>query len=193
MRRTAIAIALIMVLSAPVRAEWLLDPATSDLTFGSLKNISVAEVHHFTTLKAAVRDNGAFRLVIALAGTDTGIEIRNQRMREFLFDVERFPNAVFSGALDLEALRALKIGQTAVVAVTGVLSLYGHQQPLEVSLAVTRLGAARIVVTPGRAIYLNAGDFGLLRGLEKLRELAGLNAISPVVPINFRLEFVDTP
>lgn len=193
MRPMAFAFVLILFLSAPARAEWLLDLKGSDFTFGSVKNVAVAEVHHFTNLDASIQEDGAFSFKIALDGFDTGIEIRNQRMREFLFDTERFPNAAYSGTLDIEALRRLKTGQRAEVGVTGILSLYGHQQPLEVRLVVTRLGEKRVLITPGRSIYLNAGDFGLLPGLEKLRQLAGLKAISPVVPINFYLVFVERP
>lgn len=39
--------------------------------------------------------------------------------------------------------------------------------------------------------YLNAEDFGLLAGIDKLREIAGLESIAKAIPITFSVVFRD--
>jgi hypothetical protein len=45
-------------------------------------------------------------------------------------------------------------------------------------------------ISNARPVVINAGEFELTRGVEKLREIAGLPSISPVVPVQFSLYFV---
>src|SRR5690606_26511938 len=62
-------------------AAWQLQPGQSRLNFVSVKNSTHAEVHSFTELRGSVDAQGALTLQVALASLDTGIDIRDQRMR----------------------------------------------------------------------------------------------------------------
>jgi hypothetical protein len=41
-------------------------------------------------------------------------------------------------------------------------------------------------------VLVNAADFGMEGGIEALRNVAGLNAISSVVPVSMQLKFERT-
>ena len=68
-------------------ADWVLDSENSHLSFVSIKNGVVAEVHRFDTLRGGVNDNGTAALKIGLASVETNIPIRNDRIKSMLFDV----------------------------------------------------------------------------------------------------------
>ena len=77
------------VFGLPVQAAWTLNGDDSTLSFISTKAVNVAEIHKFTTLSGGVDDTGNVTgISIALASVDTGIEIRDDRMREMLFDTD---------------------------------------------------------------------------------------------------------
>ena len=45
-------------------------------------------------------------------------------------------------------------------------------------------------VLSARPVILNVGDFGLEKGVEALREIAGLSAISTAIPVSVQLVFM---
>ncbi|MFV0275687.1 MAG: hypothetical protein ACK5HY_00645, partial [Parahaliea sp.] len=49
----------------------------------------------------------------------------------------------------------------------------------------------RVVTT--RPVVVNAGDFDLVKGIEALRQVAGLKTISTAVPVTFSLVFSEAP
>ena len=68
-----------VLMAAPARAEWRLNPDLSHLSFGSEKKGAVGEVHHFSDLAGEVDATGRFSLVINLASLETWIDIRKKR------------------------------------------------------------------------------------------------------------------
>ena len=70
-----------------------------------------------------------------------------------------------------------------------LVNLHGHQQEYRSELLVTRLDDRRFQVVTLAPLVLNAADFGLAEGLENLRALAGLPAISLAVPVSAVLIF----
>ena len=48
-----------------------------------------------------------------------------------------------------------------------------------------------IKVNSIQPILINANDYGLLKGVEKLKSLAGLNSINIVVPVSFSLQYAN--
>ena len=75
------------------RAEWVLDNDASRLSFVSTKAGSVAEVHRFTSLRGGIDRRGNVAVAIFLQSVDTLIPIRDERMRELLFETATFPAA----------------------------------------------------------------------------------------------------
>ena len=75
------------------------------------------------------------------------------------------------------------------VPVTATLDLHGDTQEIDTDLLVTRIGADKVQVGTSVPIIVNAADFGLDGGIEKLRELANLPGITPDVPVTFSIVF----
>jgi len=70
LRRGAFA-ALALGLSGPALAAWDLDAERSTVQFLSVKNASVAEVHHFTEVSGGIDDDGQATVTIDLASVET--------------------------------------------------------------------------------------------------------------------------
>lgn len=168
---------------------WTLDSADSRLAFVSVKAGELAEAHRFDELSGSVSAEGMADLTINLASVNTAIDIRNERMREMLFETTRFAEASATAQLDPAAFTSLAIGETQVQPVTTTLDLHGRQEEVTTDLAVTRIGADKVGVETTAPIIVDARNFGLGEGIDALREIAGLPGITPQVPVTFSLTF----
>lgn len=189
MRTLLCPLVLLSLMPVPGSAEWILDNDASTLSFTSIKAGTVAETHSFGELAGGIDANGRASLVVDLDSVDTGIEIRDQRMRELLFDTSRYAIAEVSLRVPPDVLATLESGQQRSAAVEATLELHGGTHPVTVQVRVARLGDERLLVASERPLLLDAADVGLDDGVEKLREIAGLASISPAVPVSFVLVF----
>lgn len=169
--------------------DWKLDNAASSLSFVTVKARNVGEAHAFKALEGSVSPDGKAELVVDLASVDTGIEIRDQRMREVLFDVGAYPKANVTAQIDPAVFANLAVGDSVTQDTTATLDLYGATSEVNATVRVVRTGADTVLVTTTRPIVLDAGGLGLADGVEQLRELAGLPAISHAVPVSFAITF----
>jgi polyisoprenoid-binding protein YceI len=174
---------------APLDGAWTLDAAQSRLAFTTVKAGAIAEAHGFRTLSGSVGANGAATLAIDLASVSTAVDIRDERMREFLFQTSAHPSATVTAQLDPAAFSALKVGESKLQPVAATLDLHGIKSPIEAELAVTRIAPGRVKVETAAPIIVDAGTYGLTEGVAKLQELAGLPGITPQVPVTFSLVF----
>jgi len=172
--------------------RYSLDAERSSLHFVSTKKRHVVESHHFTGLDGSVSDQGVASLTIDLNSVETGIGIRNERMREYLFETEHFPEARVTLDIAHLDIAAIVIGGTEAHDISAMLELHGTAVPISARLRVTRLTEATLLVQNVHPILIRAEDFALASGIEMLRELAGLNVISYAVPVNFTLVY-DAP
>ncbi|MBB4265387.1 YceI family protein [Roseospira visakhapatnamensis] len=189
----ALSLALLWTLTtaqAAHAAGWTLDPDASTLSFGSIKAGHIGEVHEFRALSGTVDDSGAVDVVIDLASVSTGIDLRDDRMRDMLFNVATFPVARITAQVPVSDLADLPVGESVERDVTAKLSLMGEAHDLPLPLAVTRLSENRILVRPLRLVMVQADDYAVAEGIEKLRAVAGLDQISMVVPATFAATFV---
>ncbi|MQX35642.1 YceI family protein [Roseospira navarrensis] len=170
-------------------ATWTLDGATSFLSFASIKAQDIGEVHSFGDLSGSVGEDGSAEVAIDLASVSTGIDLRNERMREMLFNVAQFPVATISANVPLDSLMEMPVGDSAVRDVTAQLTLAGESNDLAMPMMVTRLGEGRVMVQPLQLLMVQADDYALGEGIRKLREVAGLEHISHAVPATFTLVF----
>ncbi|HNP35493.1 MAG TPA: YceI family protein [Woeseiaceae bacterium] len=175
--------------SVSASAGWVLDNDKSHISFTSTKANSVAEVLGFNKLKGSVSDDGHVHVSIDLNSVDTAIEVRDERMREMLFETEKYPAASITATIAMQDLAALKPGDTKSMDVDAELSMHGTTIEVPVSLEVARLTKDRILVVSKKPVVVTAGQFGLVGGLDKLQEIAGLPSISPAVPVSFILTF----
>lgn len=193
-RSSLIAVGLLMAAcsppaDAPLDGAWALDASESRLSFTTVKAGEIAEAHGFKTLSGSVGADGAASLTIDLASVATNADIRDERMREFLFETGAYPSATITAQLDPAAFSALKVGESKLQQVTATLDLHGVKSPVEAELAVTRIGENRVKVETTAPLIVDAGTYGLAEGVAKLQELAGLPGITPQVPVSFSLVF----
>ena len=128
-----------MLLISPLAsADLLLDKEVSQLNFGSIKNNTVAELHRFTALSGEVDGQGNALITIDLASVDTRIDIRDKRMKEHLFQVGQFPNAVYSTTVDIDNIRDMAIGEIQQRRLKGELDLHGNKKPLELLVRIVK-------------------------------------------------------
>ena len=186
-------ISLLLITSpATVLADWTLDNEASSLTYVTTKANAAAEINHFEYLSGSIDDAGAALLEIDLNSVNTLVDIRDERMREVLFETGTYPTAIARMKVDMSAVSSLGVGNATTISGEAMLSLRDAEVSLTASLLVVRLAENRLLVSTNRPLIVNASQVGLLAGIEKLRELAGLPSISPAVPVTLSLVFEKT-
>ncbi|MBY8976039.1 YceI family protein [Rhodobacteraceae bacterium NNCM2] len=188
-RTAVIAIGASLISSGAFAAGWTLSSDESKIAFGSVKKDTAGEVHHFETLSGSVDEDGAARVEIDVASVETWIDIRNERMREFVFEAVEFPLAVITATIDMAEVSALAPGETTVVSAKAVLALAGSEVPVEADLFVAALSADKVLVTTDEMIMLSTADLGVDAGVDELKKLAELPSITRVSPVTLRLVF----
>ena len=185
-KRFALVCAAATMLPPLAQADWLVGPG-SLVQFVSIKNNTIGEVSHFETLAGTVTDAGEVEVRVALDSVETNIGIRNERMKKMLFEVGLYPEAVITAQLDAEAVAAMSGGGVTNVAL--LIDLHGQTVTKDalLNVAVTDQG---VRATTTRPILLTASEFGLEGGVAALQKVAGLNAISRVVPVTVALQLV---
>ncbi|GAB3284214.1 YceI family protein [Parahaliea aestuarii] len=179
----------LLLAASTAAAQWELDNDSSSLNFISIKNDAVAETHRFGSLVGFVGADGAVQLGIDLASVDTGIEIRDQRMREMLFDTAKFTTANVTGQVDPAILSQVEPGTVLSTDLEVNLSLHGVESKVSVPVVVIGESTGLLRVITARPVLLSANNFDLLKGVAALQEVAGLNSISTAVPVTFHLVF----
>lgn len=190
MIRSALA-ALVLSVAGMAQADWYLDGESSRLSFVSSKSDSRAEVSRFLGLKGEVEADGRAELRVELESVSSGIPRRDELLRRDLFEISRFPLALIDTRLDLQALLNLSPGAQQELMVPLRVKLHGAVSDHLVELLVTRLDEQRFQVVTLAPLVLQAEDYDLLPGLEKLREAAGISRINSAVPVSAVLIFVN--
>lgn len=186
--RCVSAIAL-MLAAVTARADWMLDHAASSVEFTSTKNDAVAETHRVATFSGAIAADGKATIALQLNSVDSGIAIRDERMREHLFETDLYPVANIETQINPDDLRDIKVGEVRTLEAPLLVDLHGIRANVSAKLRVTRLAEDRVTVATATPVLLRAADFQLSPGIDKLREIAGLNSIAKAVPVTVYLEW----
>ena len=185
-----LALVLAAALSFSAAADWSVNSAQSSLNFVSVKNDVVAETHSFKDLTGSLTETGEFSVTIPALTVDTAIPIRNERILEHVLAAKQYATITAKGKVDSKVLAGLKTGDSVVVDQALDLTLLTQTQSLSAKVKVTKASDSQLIVTTVAPIMLDVNKFQLNAGVEKLRELAGLKAISPLVPTTFSLVLV---
>jgi polyisoprenoid-binding protein YceI len=177
------------LVTVPAHADWTLANDESRISFVTTKAGQIAEVHRFHSVDGMIDDAGNVRVTIDLSSVDTLIPIRDERMRDILFEVAQFPEATLTGKVDMAVLDGLADGETTTVGVEGALAMHGETLSLTLEFHVARLSGSRVVASTLQPVVVNASQVALVEGVEELREIAGLPSISPAVPVTAVLTF----
>ncbi|MDR6714821.1 hypothetical protein J2W83_004458 [Pseudomonas hunanensis] len=181
--------ALLLAFCLPAHANWHLDGESSRLSFVTGKNGDTIEVHRFLVLHGSVDRKGVAGLSIEMDSVSSGIPLRDERMRDALFEVGKFPDATVKAKLDLQPINNLANGAQIELRMPLTVTLHGQSHSYNALLMATRLDERRFQVVTLEPLILRASDYGLLPGLESLRTFAKLKSINPSVPVNAVLIF----
>lgn len=172
-------------------ADWALKNA--DIIFSSTKIDSkgnhIEEMGNFTEYSAFFNKKGQFKLEIDLASVNTNIIIRDQRIRDWLFETETFTTASITSNLDAEQINQLKLNESIQITQPITLDLHGIQSNLDADLIITRIEPSILSVKTNQPVILSVANFGMKNGLQKMTEVMNLSEILPDIPITFKGEF----
>lgn len=191
MRSTLQPLAFLLLAGAALsaRADWYLDGESSRLSFVSTKNANVSEVQRFLVLHGKVDPEGLAQVEVELDSINSGVPLRDERMRQALFQIDRFPDALITTKIDLRPINDLAPGAQLELRLPLKVDLHGKQHEYQAQLLATRLDDRRFQVVTLEPLVINAEDFDLAPGLEALRKMADLSAISLSVPVGAVLIF----
>ena len=96
----------------------------------------ISEVQSFKRYSGGMTAAGQVTFDIDLASVDTGVGIRDERLRTMLFMVQATPQARFTAQLDPAVARALPAAAFSDVDIKGTLALVGQTRPVEAKLRV---------------------------------------------------------
>lgn len=171
------------------QADWTLNTGDSTFTFSSIKKNTVYETHTFNSYQGSIAENGDAELALDLTSVNTGIAIRDERMKTMLFNTEQFTTAKYHVSIDPEVLADLKAGERKQITAEGSLSLSGINKKQTAVLNIFKLTDSRILVSTAKPVVIKAADYALDKGVEALQNIAKLPSISTIVPVNFSLVF----
>ena len=176
------------IVATPVLAEsWTLVPESSHLAYGTIKKDSIGEVNSFPNLSGHVSADGKTEIEIDLSSVETNIDIRNERMVEYVF--RKAGSASLTAQFDMAEVSALSVGDTQVVDAEAQLSLVGTAIEFDVEMFVARLSETLVMVSTNDMVFISTEDAGVNSGVDKLMELAELPGITRTVPVTARLIF----
>lgn len=175
--------------SAAPQAPMPLDSGASELHFVSVKEEHLAERHRFQKLSGRLYPSGRAVVTVDLSSVATGVAIRDQRMRDRLFQVDSQRRARLETKVALDELDQLAVGESVRRELTAELTLNGHTREIRAQTLVVRRPEGGFLVASRGPVLLDARDFGLASGVTALSRMAGLGHISYAVPVSFLLAF----
>ncbi|WP_157980773.1 YceI family protein [Pseudidiomarina salinarum] len=183
-----------LFLSSPAQAEleWKLDENRSVLNFVSVKNDHVAELHRFNELKGELLGE-ELTIQIPVKSLDTQIAIRDERMREHLFNAKEHPFITAKATIPHSSITDIPVLTTVPLEVDFKVFIAGEAQRVNSVVQITRLDVERFLATTAQPVLISTKDFKLVEGVNRLREIANLEAIDYVVPVTFSVQFERQP
>ena len=191
MHKAALALLTLSLAFAQIaQAEWIADNDYSKVNFVTNKIGTVADVHGFNLVTGTLQSDGSAQVAIDLASIQTILPDRDQRLRDILFNVANYPQAVISAKVD-PALLSLGVGEQQQLTLPLNIAMHGFKVDTVANVLVSRLSETKILVSSLEPVVLYAFQFGFIEGIEELRVLAGLPSINPTVTVGFQLTFED--
>ena len=180
----------LLTTSLTVQAGWNLDQSNSSIEFISIKNNQILERHSFQKISGNITSEGLVNVTIDLDSVNTKIPIRDERMRNLFFETKIFPNAIFSAQIPTTDLN-FESEHFRIVKINGQINLHGIEAELKSRLIVLNNDKTLRVMT-NYPLLITAEDFNLTEGVAKLQKIAGLDAISSIVPVILDLVFLES-
>jgi outer membrane protein OmpA-like peptidoglycan-associated protein len=155
------------------------------------KGESIDEKHEFTSISGNVSRTGDASLKIDLATLETGIDLRNVRMRFLLFETFKFPTAEITARLDKSKLAAIATAARISYTLPAHVNLHGIAKDFAIPVTIARVNDAAISVSTIKPVEIGADTFDFAKGLAKLSDAQNGIHIVPSASITFDLTFVS--
>ena len=168
---------------------WRLDLASSSLTFQSVKKGTIVETSKFATLDGTIGTDGEAKVDVVLESVDTGVDLRNVRMRFLFFETYKFPVATVSARIDPAACRQLPEKRRLRMDVDYRLDLHGVVKDFRSPVVVTLIDEDTVSVASAAPIIIQVADFALAENITKLEQAVGNITITPSTSVSFDFVF----
>lgn len=183
-----IAVAKLSFVTTTHPGQWVLNNEASTLNFTTTKNSSKTEVQSFKQFQGHISGTKV-NLTVDLNSVDTGIGIRDQRIKELFFEIAQFPTATVTIDLNKSDLKQIKIGHTKTLTEQATIEIHGEKQTIPVELQVISIDHNKLLVFSRLPVIIDLKNFNLVNGVNALREIAKLQSINTAVPVTFSLLF----
>ena len=126
---------------------------------------------------------------IDLASVKTNIDLRDERLRDWVFEVAKFPKAEISGKIDMNAIGSLKTGDSLQLKQPLTLDIHGNKLDIDAQLTLKRSADNSISVETAEPVMLDVKKMGMSEGVAKLVEVMALASINEQIPVTFKGTF----
>lgn len=195
MKKILLAALLLSAFAHAGNAVWESD--NNHISFLSIKvnqqKNSITEQSAFTSSKAMLDKDGMFTLTIDLNSVKTNIDIRDQRLKDWVFETAQFGTATVSGKVDADAVNKLAVGETLKLEQPLELDIHGQKVKLQAELNVQRSAEDKIMVNTLTPVILDTKAMKMEKGVMQLVEVMALSSIVEQVPVSFAGEFMRKP
>jgi outer membrane protein OmpA-like peptidoglycan-associated protein/polyisoprenoid-binding protein YceI len=174
---------------AQAAQTWTIDPAASTLTYQSVKKNSIVETNTIRNFSGTITPEGDVSITVDLNSIDTGIDLRNVRMRFLFFETFKYPTATITAKVDPSAFADLAAKRRMVATLPFKFDLHGVVKDLQADVVVTMISDSSVSVASRTPLAIKVDDFGLLPNVEKLQQAANVTNILPTASVSFDLVF----
>ncbi|MDO5091499.1 MAG: YceI family protein [Cardiobacteriaceae bacterium] len=192
MKKILLASLLLSAFAHADNAVWQSD--NNHISFLSIKvnqqKNSITEQSAFTSSKATLDQDGMFQLDIDLNSVKTNIDIRDQRLKDWVFETAQFGTASVSGKVDADAVNKLAVGETLKLQQPLVLDIHGQKINLQADLNIQRVADDKIMVSTLTPVVLDTKAMKMEKGIMQMVEVMALSSIVEQVPVSFSGEFM---
>ena len=116
---------------------WTLDPAQSIVTYQSVKKNTIVETNTIRNISGKISPAGDAKIDFDLNSVDTGVDLRNVRMRFLFFETFKYPTATVTAKVNPADFENLAKVRRMVAPLTFKLSLHGVEKEFSTKVAVT--------------------------------------------------------
>ena len=169
--------------------DWVLNAGQSHIHMQTEKLEGVVEKHGFTSIEGNISRNGDASIKIDLNTLDTGVDLRNVRMRFLLFETFKFPTAEITAKLDKSKLAEIATRTRVSYTLAARVNLHGIVKEFEIPVTISRVNDTTVTVSTIRPVVVGADTFDFMRGITKLSDAMGGIRIVPESSITFDLTF----
>lgn len=175
--------------TASAAPDWTLDPSASVLTYQSVKKNTIVETNKIRNITGTLSSAGDAKISFDLNSVDTGVDLRNVRMRFLFFETFTYPTAEVTAKVDPAAFADLPTKRRVKTTLPFHLNLHGVSKDLEASVVVTMISDTQVSVASEAPVAVHVEDFGLLPNIDKLQQAANVTNIVPTASVSFDFVF----